>query len=83
MHLLSTVATLQGDVFYKSDISKITLVEENPYFTSVNNSLYSKDEKTLIKWGRTNSTIEFLETLEIIRAGAFSVFNGVTSYKLI
>lgn len=46
---------------------------ENPYFTSVDGVLYSKDLKSLVKYGagRTETTFEIPSTVEVIETQAF------------
>lgn len=48
LHIPSKVEYLSGTMFFNSPIESITVSENNPYYTSFEGDVYSKDMKTLV-----------------------------------
>lgn len=48
LHIPSKVEYLSGTMFFNSPIKNITVSENNPYYTSYDGDVYSKDMKTLV-----------------------------------
>ena len=62
-------------------LASITVDENNQYYKSIDDNLYSKDRKTLIQYaiGKTDATFEIPDSVTSIGDYAFSGCSGLTS----
>ena len=83
LNIPSKVTQIGLRVFQKnSNLTQLTVAEDNENYTSINNILYSKDMKTLIVSAEMNSeTITIPENVEIICDYAFFI-HSITSVSL-
>lgn len=74
INLGSKVEEITGESFSNMvSLESITVSEDNPYFTTIDGNLYTKDCKTLIKYasGKTDEVFNMPEGVEVISEYAF------------
>ena len=63
-----------------ANLTTITVDSENPYFISINNVIFSKDMKKLIRYTPTKKGDYIIpDTVDFIKCGAFDSCSGLTS----
>lgn len=82
LHLPSSVESIGAYMAGCDQLKNVTVSDSNPYFTSVNGVLYTKDKKTLVVFptGRTGA-YSVVDGTEVIGPSAFA-FTNITAVEL-